>query len=192
MKVVCLLGSPRQDGNSAALAKHFGAAAEKQGAVVQTYALNTLNFKGCQGCMACKTKSEECVLKDDLKEVLSQVRQADVLVMASPIYLGEVSSPLRAFIERTYSFFTPDFLTNPNPSRLSPGKKLVFIQTQGQPNEKLFGDVFPRIEPFFKRYGYAERHLIRACGVRKPGEVKDRAEVMDLAERTAQTLVEGK
>ena len=65
--------------------------------------------------------------------------------------MGDVTCTIRAFIERSYSYFVPDFFTNPNPSRLTPGKKLVFIQTQGQPNEKLFADIFPRTEPFLKR-----------------------------------------
>jgi len=69
--------------------------------------------------------------KDDLEKVLDAVRRADVLVMASPIYYGEVASQIKAFIDRTYSFLASDYVTNPHPSRLSPGKKMVFILTQG-------------------------------------------------------------
>ncbi|MCX5909437.1 MAG: flavodoxin family protein, partial [Deltaproteobacteria bacterium] len=137
MKITCLLGSPRPDGNSATLAKHFCSTAEKLGATVQTFSLNTLHYKGCQGCMACKTKMDKCILQDDLTQVLESIRESDVLVMATPVYMVEMTSPLRAFIERAYSYFVPDFATNPNPSRLS-GKKMVFIQTQGRPEEKLF------------------------------------------------------
>lgn len=189
MKITCLLGSPRPDGNSATLAKHFCNTAEKLGAIVQTFALNTLNYKGCQGCMTCKTKMEKCILQDGLTGVLDSVRESDVLVMATPIYMTDVTSPIRAFIERTYSYFVPDFATNPKPSRLSPGKKMVFIQTQGQPNEKLFADIFPRMDGLFKRLGFANNHFIRACGVRKLGEVASRPEAMKQAEETAQKLM---
>ena len=156
---------------------------------MQTFALNRLNFRGCQGCMACKTKSDKCVIKDDLEPVLEAARESDVLVLASPVYMGDVTCTIRAFIERSYSYFVPDFFTNPNPSRLKPGKKLVFIQTQGQPNEKLFGDIFPRTELFLKRVGFPECHLIRACGVRKPGEVAGREAEMKLAEETARKIL---
>lgn len=188
MKVTCLLGSPREKGNSAVLAEIFCRTAASLGASVRTFVLNTLNFRGCQGCMACKTRADKCVIQDDLGPVLEAARESEVLVLASPVYMGEVTCTIRAFIERSYSFFVPDFFTNPNPSRLAPGKKLVFIQTQGQPNEKLFADIFPRAELFLKRVGFPESHLIRACGVRKPGEVAERGAAMSLAEETARRI----
>lgn len=62
MKIVCLLGSPRNDGNSATIAKRFCETAEKLGSQVQTFALNKLTYKGCQACKGCKTKSDRCIL----------------------------------------------------------------------------------------------------------------------------------
>ncbi len=188
MRIVCLLGSPRLKGNSAAIAKRFCEIAEKGGASVRTFALNNLKYRGCQACMTCKTKLDRCVLKDDLTEVLDAVREAEVLVMASPIYYGEVSSQLKGFIDRTFSYLVPDYTENPTPSRLSPGKKLVFILTQGHPDEKQFADVFPRYEYFFKWYGFSGNHLIRACGVMAKGDVENRKDVMALAEKTAARL----
>jgi multimeric flavodoxin WrbA len=189
VKITCVLGSPRPKGNSAVLAKRFCDTAEKLGAQVQTFVLNELQYRGCQACMACKTKSDKCALQDDLTPVLESIREGDVLVMASPVYLWDVSSLLRSFIERTYSYFVPDFHSNPNPSRLKPGKKLVFIQTQGQPSENLFADLFSRIEPIFKRYGFTESHHIRGLGVRKPGEIGSREEVMKGVEETAKKVM---
>ena len=189
MKIVCLLGSPRPKGNSAAIARKFCETAEGSGADVETFALNKLKYRGCQACMTCKTKLDRCVLKDDLAEVLDAVRNSDVLVMATPVYYGEVSSQLKAFIDRTFSYLVPDYVTNPNPSRLSPGKRLVFIQAQGHPDENLFNDVFPRYNGFFKWYGFEEGNLVRACGVRDKGDVEKNEDVMKLAEETARKII---
>jgi len=189
MKIVSLLGSPRPKGNSTALARHFCYAAETLGAEIQTFALNKLKYRGCQACMTCKTKLDKCVLKDDLAEVLDAVRNTDILLMATPIYYGEVSSQLKAFIDRTYSYLVPDFISSSNPSRLESGKKLVFIQAQGEPDENRFNDVFPRYESFFKWYGFNDSYLIRACGVQDKGEVENRQDVLQLAEDTAKELV---
>jgi len=189
MKIVCLLGSPRLKGNSATLAKRFCDSTEKLGATVQTYYLNKLKYQGCQACMACKTKSEKCVLQDDLAGVLDSVREADVLVLATPTYFGDVTSQMKAFIDRTYSYLIPNFINNPNPSRLSPGKKLVFIQTQGQPNEKLYADIFPRNEGFFKWYGFKETHLIRVCAVRNPEDVVAKEEAMKKTDEVARKIM---
>lgn len=84
MKIVCLLGSPRSKGNSSVIAKRFCDTAERFGTEIQSFALNKLTYRGCQGCMSCKTTSEKCLLKDDLAEVLDAIREADVLVSVHP------------------------------------------------------------------------------------------------------------
>lgn len=189
MKIVNLLGSPRPKGNSAAMSGKFCEIAQSLGAEVTTFALNKLKYRGCQACMTCKTKLEKCVLKDDLEEVLDAIRDADVLVLATPIYYSDISSQLKAFIDRTYSYLVPDYATNPSPCRLSPGKKLVFIEAQGLPDENLFADVFPRYESIFKWYGFSDSYLIRACGVFQKGDVKTREDIMKLAEETAKKIM---
>jgi multimeric flavodoxin WrbA len=191
MKIVCLLGSPREKGNSAAIASRFCTTAQRLGAEVQTFALNKLEYRGCQACMACKTKLDQCALEDDLTEVLEAVRDTDVLVLASPVYYGDLSSQLKGFIDRSYSYLASDYLTNPKPSRLSEGKKLVFVLTQGNPDQERFADIFERYDYFFKWYGFSESHLIRACGVREAGEVAANEDVMKLAETTAEKICAG-
>lgn len=188
MKIVNLLGSPRKRANSSMIAECFCTTAQKLGAEVQTFALNDLHFRGCQACMACKTKLEKCALKDDLAEVLNAIQESDVLVMASPVYFGDVSSQLKAAIDRFYSFLKPDYPTNPNPVRLSPGKKLVFALAQGDPDEQNFADIFSRYDYFFKWYGFKESHVIRACGVREAGDVEARQDVLALAEDVARKV----
>ncbi|WP_305042309.1 flavodoxin family protein [Geoalkalibacter sp.] len=165
MNLVCLLGSPRPRGNSTTLARHLCANAERRGADVRLFALNELDYRGCQACYACKRKLDFCILDDDLREVLAAVMAADALVLASPIYFGDVSAQLKGFIDRTFSYLVPDYYANPQPSRLPPDKKLVMILTQGVADAQVFADVHPRYEGFLKWEGFAESRLIRACGV---------------------------
>lgn len=190
MKVVALLGSPRSNGNSAFIANKFLDKVEALGAAKQTFVLNTLNYRGCQACYACKTGSEKCVLKDDLSEVLAAVSEADVLVLATPVYYGDVTSQLKGYIDRTFSYLVPDYRNNSIPSRLTPGKKLVFIQTQGQADEAFFADIFPRYEKFMKWQGFDEAYLLRACGVSSLEDVLSKQDLLQQVERTA-SLVTG-
>jgi multimeric flavodoxin WrbA len=191
MKILALLGSPRPNGNSATIAKHFCETAEKLGAEVQTFALNKLEYRSCQGCMMCKTKLDKCVLEDDLTQVLDAIRDSDILVLASPVYFWDVSGQLKTFIDRTYSYLVPDFKTKPVKSRLAPGKKLVLILAQGNPDESLFTNIFSKFDFFFKMNGFSDTHFIRACGVQEPGEVSGRLDVMELAEGIAKKLCAG-
>jgi len=189
MKIVCLYGSPRSKGNSATLANHFLEKTESLGAYIKTYSLNKLDLKGCQACRACKEKQDRCILKDDLSEVLEDVRDTDVLVLATPVYFGDITAQMKTFMDRTYSFFVPDFLTSPKPSRLEPGKKLVFIQSQAQKDESLFADLFLKYGLFFEILGFNDNHLIRACGVTEVEEAGKNENLMKLAEETAQKVM---
>lgn len=189
MKIVALLGSPRQNGNSASIARHLLEAAQSFGAETRAVALNRLDYRGCQGCYACKLTLERCILTDDLAEVLEAVRQADAVVLASPVYYGDVTAQLKGFIDRTFSYLVPDYATNPEPSRLPAGKKLVFVLAQGHPDETMFADIFPRYSTFLKWMGFTEIRLIRACGI-GPASVDAPPEAaLRQAEAAAQELV---
>ncbi len=187
MKIVTLLGSPRSKGNSTAIARRITETAEKLGAETRTFELNRLAYRGCQGCYACKKGLDRCVQKDDLTEVLSAVSEADAVVLASPVYFGDVTAQLKGFIDRSFSYLKPDYVTNAQPSRLTP-KKLVFVLTQGHPDEKFFGDIYPRFDGFLKWLGFTDSRLIRACGI-GPGMSETVPEdVMKAAEESARHL----
>ncbi|MBI1921881.1 MAG: flavodoxin family protein [Geobacter sp.] len=188
MKIVTLLGSPRSGKNSATIANRLTETAARLGAETRTFELNRLNYRGCQGCYACKKGLDRCALQDDLTDVLAAVQEADVVVLASPVYYGDVTAQLKGFIDRNYSYLKPDYLTNPQPSRLTP-KKLVFVLTQGNPDEALFADIFPRYDGFLKWMGFSESRLIRACGIGPVTSDTVPEQVLQQAEETARELV---
>ncbi len=184
MKIVAVLGSPQPQGNSSTLARAFLKAAAELGAETTEFLLNRLNFQGCQGCRGCKTKSDACVLEDDLTPVLEAIQDADILVLASPVYFGDLSGQMKCFFDRTYSCINPDFS-----SRVPPGKKAVMVLTQANPDPAQFDDIFPRYLRWLKLYGFDPVRLLRATGVREPGEVKEQVAVLDQAAALAQELV---
>ena len=189
MKIVTLLGSPRKNSITTTLANRLVATAEGLGAETKTFELNLLSYRGCQGCYACKTGLDRCVLDDDLANVLNAAADADVLVLATPVYYGDVTGQLKCFIDRTFSWLKPDYVGNPLPSRLTPGKTLVFVMSQGNPDENLFADIFPRYGKFFAWLGFTETRLVRACGV-GPATVDAAPEaVLRQAEETARELM---
>jgi multimeric flavodoxin WrbA len=191
MKVSCLIGSPRENSNSAAIASRFNETAEGLGAQVETVVLNRLNYRGCQACMACKTKSEKCVLQDDLEPVLESLKQADIVVMALPVYCSDIPGQVKCFVDRTYSYMPPGYLQG-MPSRVPAGKKLVFIITQGAPVDELFADVPKRYQDFLKRsMGFGETYLIRGIGVGGGGAIGVSDQYLQEAEKLARTIAKG-
>jgi multimeric flavodoxin WrbA len=188
MKIVTLLGSPRTSGISTTIANRLTTTAAGLGAETKTFELNRLTYRGCQGCYACKTTLDHCVLDDDLAEVLQAAAAADALVLATPVYYGDVTGQLKCFIDRTFSWLKPDYVGNPQPSRLTPGKTLVFVMSQGNPDDNLFADVYPRYSKFFAWLGFTESRLVRACG-RGPATVDAAPEAaLKIAEETAREI----
>ena len=106
MKSIILIdGGPRKTMNTAQMLQHVADGARSVGEQVEvkTIRLYDLNYRGCMSCMACKIKgkaSNVCRFKDALTPVLEEIAQADGLVLASPIYFGDVTGQMRTFLER--------------------------------------------------------------------------------------------
>jgi multimeric flavodoxin WrbA len=190
MKIVALFGSPRANGNTATLTKTFNRTAEELGADVQAFWLNKLDAKGCQACDACKTETDHCVIKDDLANVLESVKNADVLVAATPIYFADISAQFKIFVDRCYSYLEP-FETMPKVSRLKAGKKFVLITAQNR-GEDLFSEVCAKYRMIFEFLGFKETHLIRGCDLMKADalKTKNRQDLIDLSKETARKVVQ--
>ncbi|MGL1933291.1 MAG: flavodoxin family protein [Desulfotalea sp.] len=188
MKIVSLLGSPRTKSSSSTLASIVAENIDQDGKEYISHNLNKLNYRGCQGCMKCKGKNETCILKDDLTSVLQDVTEADVVIMATPVYWGDVSAQMKGFIDRTYSFLTPGFMTDEVKHRLPSGKKLVFIQTQGAP-EPMYGEIFERYNSFFTMLNYfTETHLIRGYELSTETDVREMDTLVGQAEEVGRKL----
>ena len=107
---------PRKGWNTHKMLEAAKAGAEEAGAVTELVNLYDITFPGCKSCFACKLKNAKtngvCALRDDLRPVLERARQADVLVLGSPIYFSYPTGVYRAFLERlafpVYSYHYED------------------------------------------------------------------------------------
>lgn len=104
-KIMIIDGGPRRNMNTAQMLQRVAEGAKSAGNEIEVkmIRLYDLDYKGCMSCMACKLKgraSSVCRFKDGLTPVLEEISQADGLVLGSPIYFGEVTGQMRAFLER--------------------------------------------------------------------------------------------
>ncbi len=108
MKILVLNGSPRPNGNTAAMVKTFKDAAEAAGHQVVAFNVCKMNIKGCLACEYCHGKGHgECVQKDDMQEIYTALKDAEMLVLAAPIYYHGISGQLKCVIDRFYSALYP-------------------------------------------------------------------------------------
>lgn len=107
-KVIGINGSPRREWNTYLMVRKCLDGAKCAGAKVKLYQISDFkNVKPCNSCFICKLKNREyegkCAIKDDLEPLLNEIKEADALVVGSPIYWGNISSAVHPFLERLLS-----------------------------------------------------------------------------------------
>lgn len=108
MKILVLNGSPRPKGDTAEMVAVFKEAAEKAEHTVEAVNVCRMNIKGCMACEYCHGKGEgTCIQKDDMQQIYEQLKDAEMLVLAAPIYYHNISGQLKCVIDRFYSALYP-------------------------------------------------------------------------------------
>ncbi|MDO5294502.1 MAG: flavodoxin family protein [bacterium] len=103
MKLIAINGSPRKKGNTATLLGKVLEGAASCGAETELIHLYEHQYKGCISCFGCKRKGldeRKCLIKDELAPIYEKIREADALVLGSPIYFMNINSGMAAFLER--------------------------------------------------------------------------------------------
>jgi len=108
--ILVIAGGGRANGNTAQLVNAFIKGAEEAGHKVEKNSLLKTEVKGCLGCNACRY-GKPCVQRDAFNNLVPGIKNADLIVFASPLYFWTISSRLKAFIERFYCIAEED----PNP-----------------------------------------------------------------------------
>lgn len=104
-KVLILSGSPRKGGNSDLLCDEFARGATESGNHAEKIRVAEKNIACCKACYACKADGV-CVIKDDMAQLMQKIINADVIVLASPVYFYSVDAQLKAVIDRTVARWT--------------------------------------------------------------------------------------
>ena len=104
-KVLIISGSPNKNGNSALLCEEFKRGAEEAGNQVEKIFIREKKIGYCVACQFCKKNgvSGPCAIKDDMGEIIQKMKEADVIVMASPVYFYGIDAQLKTVIDRTYA-----------------------------------------------------------------------------------------
>jgi multimeric flavodoxin WrbA len=102
MKVVAFNGSARKDGNTSILIKYVFEELEKEGIKTELVQLAGKPIHGCRACYGCfKTKNKQCVHNsDEVNKYIQKMDEADAIILASPVYFSNMSTELKALIDR--------------------------------------------------------------------------------------------
>jgi multimeric flavodoxin WrbA len=154
------------------------------GAKVDTYFLHEMDIKPCDACAVChKDINAECIINDDMQKLYPKLRQADAIVITSPIYWFTVSAQTKLFMDRCYA------LGNSG-GYLLKGKRIGIVLTYEDSDPFVSGAV-NAIRTFQDIFAYVGANIIgmvygRAC---EPGEIANNVELMDKAFELGKQLV---
>ena len=183
-KILIALGSPRKKGNSTVLAHRVADGARNAGADVERLYLYEMDIKPCTACEVCRDEiSTPCNINDDMEKLDPKLRQADALVIASPIYWFTVSAQTKLFIDRFYA------LGNSQGYALE-GKRIGIILTYGDTDAFSSGAV-NALRTFQDTFAYLGAHIVdmvygSAWG---PGEIRENHALMEKAYMLGKNLV---
>ena len=107
-KILVISTSPRMGGNSETLADEFTRGAREAGHETEKICLYDKTIEFCKGCLACQ-KTERCMIHDDAAAIVERMRQADVLVFATPVYFYEMSGQMKTLLDRTNPLFLGEY-----------------------------------------------------------------------------------
>lgn len=102
MKVVAFNGSPRKDGNTTLLVREVFQNLPQPGFATELVQLADIKIKACRACYRCfENKNQHCTIEDDeLNACIDKMLSAEGIILASPTYIGDVTSMMKALIDR--------------------------------------------------------------------------------------------
>jgi multimeric flavodoxin WrbA len=180
-------GSPRKNGNSAALADQVAAGAEAAGAEVETVYLHGMDIQPCDACDFCQDAADAgCVIQDDMQPLYPKVREADALVYASPIYWFTVSAQMKLFMDRCYALGgESDYASE----HALAGKRIGIVLTYGG-DDPFDSGAINAIRTFQDTFNYVPADILDIVYgyASDPGEVKGNHTLMQKAFQLGEKL----
>lgn len=173
-KIIVLNGSPRPKGNTSALAEEFSKGAREAGCEVTSFLLDKMDIHGCKGCFGGgKDAVHPCVQRDDMEKIYPVYKDADLVVLASPLYYWNFSGQLRTAFDRLFAVAECDA------NYQNPVKEAVLLMAAEGFG---FDDALTYYENLMKHLGWKDRGHVLAGGVMKVGDIAGHKELKEAHE----------
>jgi len=189
MKVIAFLGSPRVDGNTELLLNEAIRAIQEQGHEVQTYKLNLMRIKSCQDCGGCD-KTGVCIINDDMTEIYREIREADRIILASPIFFFGMSAQAKAMVDRCQSFWCEKYLLKKTIPEGSHGRKGLLMLVGGMKKDIGIECGDATAKAFFRTVSVPTHEVLGFLGVDAKGAIADHPTALKDAYEAGKRLVQ--
>lgn len=161
-KIVIITGSPRVHGNSDSLAEAFIEGAKASGNKVTRFDAGRMYIRGCNDCKYCFSNNGECVIRDDMQEIYPALYEADMLVLASPVYWYGLTAQIKAMIDRMFAGSVKPY----------PIKSLGLLAVYGDTSEKVIEPTLLHFHTICSFLGWEEQFVLTQKAVIGKGDIQ--------------------
>lgn len=188
MRVLGLQGSPRLDGNTAFLLDLILEEARRQGAVTHGIEVEKRHIEPCREYIVCE-KRGFCPIKDDMKsDIYARLREADVVIPASPVFFYNVTAQLKALIDRSQTLWARKYrldLTDPNRAM----RRGLMVSVGATKGKNLFVGIDLTAKYFFDAVGAAFHGSLYYWKIEHPGDMAAHPAVREDVAKTVTDLL---
>jgi multimeric flavodoxin WrbA len=149
MKVLGLFGSPRKGGNTDLLLEEALKGVEAEGAETERLRLSDFDIMPCRECLACYDQGK-CIIIDDMQKIYPKLLEADIIILASPIFFYGVTAWAKALVDRCQALWARKYiLKDPYFGKEGKRRRGFLISVGGTKGEKVFDGAILTARYFF-------------------------------------------
>jgi len=189
MKVLGLFGSPRRGGNTEILLEEALKGAEREGAEIERLYLSDLKITPCTECHGCD-ETGDCVILDEMQKIYPKLLEADIIILASPIFFYGVTAWAKALIDRSQALWAKKYLVNdPSMGKRGKRRKGFFISVGATKGQKVFEGAILTVKYFLDALNAEYTGELLYRGVDGKGEILKHPKALEQAREAGRKLV---
>ena len=170
-KVLIISTSLRGGSNSDILARECERGAKEAGHEVEYISLKGKEIQYCIGCLACQTKGS-CVIKDDVADIMAKVKDAKVIVYATPIYYYEMAGQMKTLLDRLNPLYSSDYSF----------RDIYMIATAAENGKNAFEKAYNGLRGWVDCFEKAElKGIVMGGGITDPNDASNHKDIMQKA-----------
>ncbi len=188
MKIVAFQGSPRPGGNTDVLLDEALKPIREAGHEVVLFKLNFMRIKPCQDCGGCD-RTGRCIIDDDMGEIYAAIREADRIILASPIFFFGLSAQTKAMIDRCQAFWCEKYLLKRPLPEGPHGRKGLLMVVGGMKKEIGIECSEAAAKAFFRTVSVPHHQTFSILGVDAKGAILEHPSALQDARKAGKKLV---
>jgi multimeric flavodoxin WrbA len=191
MKIAAFHGSPRTDGNTHILLREALRTIEGPDHEIRLFRLNAMNISPCQNCGGCE-ENGKCIIEDDMAQVYEAIREADRIIVSSPIFFFGLSAQTKIMIDRCQAFWCEKYLVKrPIPEGLA-GRKGLLLLCGGMKKDVGIQCGDATVKAFFRSISVPSHETLGYLGVDKKGAILEHPTALSDVREAAKRLLSPK